>query len=28
MTSHIFEITKVATFDAAHYLPHGPADSP
>ncbi|MDO8408800.1 MAG: 6-carboxytetrahydropterin synthase [Phenylobacterium sp.] len=28
MTSHIFEITKVATFDAAHFLPHGPADSP
>ncbi|WP_300579073.1 6-carboxytetrahydropterin synthase [Phenylobacterium sp.] len=28
MTSHIFEITKVATFDAAHYLPDGPADSP
>ncbi|MBW0150094.1 MAG: 6-carboxytetrahydropterin synthase [Phenylobacterium sp.] len=28
MTSHIFEITKVATFDAAHYLPDGPAQSP
>jgi len=28
MTSHIFEITKVATFDAAHYLPDGPAESP
>mgnify|MGYP000297775389 CR=1 FL=1 len=28
MTSHIFEITKVATFDAAHFLPDGPADSP
>jgi 6-pyruvoyltetrahydropterin/6-carboxytetrahydropterin synthase len=28
MTSHSFEITKVATFDAAHYLPDGPAESP
>ena len=28
MTSHTFEITKVATFDAAHYLPDGPAHSP
>jgi 6-pyruvoyltetrahydropterin/6-carboxytetrahydropterin synthase len=24
MTDPIFEITKAATFDAAHYLPHGP----
>ncbi|MFT4936205.1 MAG: 6-pyruvoyltetrahydropterin/6-carboxytetrahydropterin synthase [Pseudoalteromonas distincta] len=28
MTSHSFEITKVATFDAAHYLPDGPVESP
>lgn len=28
MTSQHFEITKVATFDAAHYLPDGPAQSP
>jgi 6-pyruvoyltetrahydropterin/6-carboxytetrahydropterin synthase len=25
MTSRIFEITKAATFDAAHHLPEGPA---
>jgi 6-pyruvoyltetrahydropterin/6-carboxytetrahydropterin synthase len=25
MTSRIFEITKAATFDAAHHLPAGPA---
>jgi len=25
MSSKIFEITKAATFDAAHHLPHGPA---
>ena len=24
MTSEIFEITKAATFDAAHHLPQGP----
>lgn len=24
MTDPNFEITKAATFDAAHYLPHGP----
>jgi 6-pyruvoyltetrahydropterin/6-carboxytetrahydropterin synthase len=23
-----FEITKAAAFDAAHFLPHGPQDSP
>ena len=28
MTSRIFEITKAATFDAAHRLPAGPPDSP
>ena len=28
MTSPIFEITKAATFDAAHRLPGGPADGP
>lgn len=28
MSSAIFEITKAATFDAAHNLPAGPADSP
>jgi 6-pyruvoyltetrahydropterin/6-carboxytetrahydropterin synthase len=28
MTSRIFEITKAATFDAAHSLPAGPAGSP
>jgi len=28
MSSAIFEITKAATFDAAHSLPAGPADSP
>jgi 6-pyruvoyltetrahydropterin/6-carboxytetrahydropterin synthase len=28
MTDPIFEITKAQTFDAAHYLPHGPEDSP
>ena len=28
MTSRIFEITKAATFDAAHRLPGGPADGP
>ncbi len=27
MTSPIFEITKSATFEAAHYLDQGPADS-
>jgi 6-pyruvoyltetrahydropterin/6-carboxytetrahydropterin synthase len=27
MTDAIFEITKAASFDAAHYLPHGAADS-
>ena len=25
MSPHIFEITKAATFDAAHHLPAGPA---
>lgn len=28
MTSHQFEITKAATFDAAHFLPGGPENSP
>jgi 6-pyruvoyltetrahydropterin/6-carboxytetrahydropterin synthase len=28
MTDPIFEITKAATFDAAHFLPHGPEASP
>ena len=28
MTDPIFEITKAAAFDAAHYLPGGPKDSP
>ena len=28
MTDPVFEITKAATFDAAHRLPDGPADSP
>jgi 6-pyruvoyltetrahydropterin/6-carboxytetrahydropterin synthase len=28
MTQPIFEITKAATFDAAHFLAHGPEDSP
>jgi 6-pyruvoyltetrahydropterin/6-carboxytetrahydropterin synthase len=28
MTDAIFEITKAATFDAAHRLPNGPVDSP
>jgi len=28
MASRIFEITKAATFDAAHHLPGGPADGP
>ncbi|HWA59773.1 MAG TPA: 6-carboxytetrahydropterin synthase [Caulobacteraceae bacterium] len=28
MTETLFEITKVATFDAAHRLPDGPAGSP
>ncbi|MGA0603010.1 6-pyruvoyl trahydropterin synthase family protein [Caulobacter sp. KR2-114] len=28
MTEPLFEITKVATFDAAHRLPDGPQDSP
>ena len=28
MTSRIFEITKAATFDAAHRLPGGPTDGP
>jgi 6-pyruvoyltetrahydropterin/6-carboxytetrahydropterin synthase len=27
MSDSIFEITKAATFDAAHYLEQGPADS-
>ena len=27
MTAAIFEITKAASFDAAHHLDHGPADS-
>ena len=28
MTDPVFEITKAASFDAAHYLPDGPKDSP
>ena len=28
MTEPVFEITKAATFDAAHRLPAGPPDSP
>lgn len=28
MSQPVFEITKAATFDAAHRLPAGPADSP
>ncbi|MDR3509750.1 MAG: 6-carboxytetrahydropterin synthase [Caulobacteraceae bacterium] len=28
MTDALFEITKSATFDAAHHLNNGPADSP
>jgi len=28
MKQPIFEITKAAAFDAAHYLPNGPKDSP
>ena len=28
MTAPIFEITKAATFDAAHFLPQGPETSP
>ena len=28
MTDPIFEITKAAAFDAAHFLPHGPENSP
>jgi 6-pyruvoyltetrahydropterin/6-carboxytetrahydropterin synthase len=28
MTEPLFEITKAATFDAAHYLTHGPEESP
>jgi 6-pyruvoyltetrahydropterin/6-carboxytetrahydropterin synthase len=28
MTQPIFEITKAATFDAAHRLPGGPSDGP
>lgn len=28
MSSPTFEITKAATFDAAHYLAEGPADRP
>lgn len=28
MTDPVFEITKAAAFDAAHYLPDGPKDSP
>jgi 6-pyruvoyltetrahydropterin/6-carboxytetrahydropterin synthase len=28
MSEPLFEITKVATFDAAHRLPNGPQDSP
>lgn len=28
MNSPTFEITKAAGFDAAHYLPQGPQDSP
>ena len=27
MTSHTFEITKAATFDAAHRLPEGPTEA-
>lgn len=27
MTEPLFEITKAAAFDAAHFLPEGPADS-
>jgi 6-pyruvoyltetrahydropterin/6-carboxytetrahydropterin synthase len=28
MTTPLFEITKAATFDAAHHFPNGPAGSP
>jgi 6-pyruvoyltetrahydropterin/6-carboxytetrahydropterin synthase len=28
VTAPIFEITKAATFDAAHFLPQGPETSP
>ncbi|MFZ5721000.1 MAG: 6-pyruvoyl trahydropterin synthase family protein [Pseudomonadota bacterium] len=28
MTQPVFEITKAATFDAAHYLPEGPDHRP
>ena len=28
MTPPLFEITKLATFGAAHYLQNGPADNP
>lgn len=28
MTAPVFEITQAASFDAAHFLPTGPADSP
>jgi 6-pyruvoyltetrahydropterin/6-carboxytetrahydropterin synthase len=28
MSQPVFEITKAATFDAAHRLPDGPSDSP
>ena len=28
MTQALFEITKAATFDAAHHFPDGPADRP
>lgn len=28
MTEPVFEITKAATFDAAHHFPQGPAGSP
>lgn len=28
MTEPVFEITKAATFDAAHHFPHGPEGSP
>jgi 6-pyruvoyltetrahydropterin/6-carboxytetrahydropterin synthase len=28
MTQPVFEITKAASFDAAHFLHQGPADSP
>ena len=28
MNETIFEITKAASFDAAHFLPHGPENSP